>query len=433
MSIRTLWILCLFIMGPFTLKAQIIIAEFEAKSTAVESEANRFRNQLHSNMGNYFHLMEREETNLDHIRNEIQRGIRDRTLFQGAISPRFEHGVYIVTGEVSESAASGKLDLTVRVFYAEAAKNPETYSLRGVNPSDFNKVARLMATSIRHKLPIYFDAEFIEKTRIFNNDVFSISYGKDRGASFYESLEVHRLTDRGRTHYIGKARVRRAGNESAHVRVSKSYFRSESLSDQDLILQTITNHRKSERYKRRIEKLQLPEHNNWLIFSANSFHFYDNAFSDFFNDPDLMGFDPVFLGLQINLGRSNNRMFFKGKASLPHKFRMNKEMQMDVSMMTVGLGLQNQFNMLGFVFPGFSLGVNYARFEKSPETNTIHYTDKVFHGVDLEATGNLTVRISKVGLFGEIAYHYIPILAYTSNQRFSTTALSLGLGITAYF
>lgn len=432
MSIRTLWMICFFSMCPFALTAQVIIAEFEAKSTAVESEANRFRNQLHSNMSNYFHLMEREESNLERIRSEIQRGVRDRTLFQGAISPRFEHGVYIVSGEVSESAESGKVDLTVRVFYAEAAKNPETYSLRGVNPSDLNKVARLMASSIRYKLPIYFDAEFIEKTRVFNNDILSIPYGKDRGASFYEPLEVYRLTDRGRTHYIGKARVRRAGNESAHVRVSKSYFRSESLSDKDLILQTITNHRKSERYKRRIEKLQLPEHNNWIIFTANSFHFYDKEFSKYFNEPDLMDFDPVFLGLQINLGKSNNRMFLKGKASLPHKFWMD-DTQMDVSMMTAGLGLQNQFNLLGFLFPGFSLGVNYARFEKSPAINTLNLRDQVYHGVDLEATGNITVRISKVGLFGEIAYHYMPVLAYTSNQRLSTTALSIGVGITAYF
>ncbi len=433
MSIRTLLMLCIFLMGSFTLKAQVIIAEFKANSSTVEPDVRRFRSQLHSNMTNYFHLIERDQINLDRIRDEIQREVRDQNLFRGAISPRFESGVYIITGEMSESAERGKVDLTVNVLYVEAAKQSDAYSLRGVHRRDLNKAARLMATSISYRLPIYFDAEFIEKTRLFNNDILSIPYGKDRGASFYEPLEVHSITDEGNMRQIGKARIRRTANESSHVRISKSYVRSVKYSDTDLILQTKTNHRKSDRIKRRIEKLQLPDHNNWLIFTANSFHFYDNDFSTFFNDPDLMDFDPVFLGLQINLGKSNNRMFFKGKASLPHKFWIDDETQMDVSMMTAGMGLQNQFNLLGFIFPGFSLGLNYARFEKSPVTHSMLYTDKVFHGVDLEATGNLTLRISKVGLFGEIAYHYMPILAYTSNQKLSTTALSLGVGITAYF
>jgi len=427
--------------------SQVIVNGFTSDGRMDYRFINDFRNSFVQELKDYYYIEERNKCTLEQLKQELSFSNDNSGIFHGTISPRFTSGIYIINAQLGTLTSSPYLfSVNMEVVETETAHKFPIH-LTNLKRSEMQEIVKNLAELIKSKSPIYFMLSFVDVEK----DIYGINYGEDRGADHSDKLEIYDIDNEN---VLGIAKIKRVFIKSSHVKIdwfSKKSGDNVNLNDyrvrRDVDLSAVDNIEKklrkySEAYVDKIQnkkeknfkkqRLLEMENNNWLILSVHSFDF-NNDFETFFDQNNIFGFKPMVFGAQWNLSKAPLRMFFKGRYSLPHNIELPSLQftEVESTFYEVGLGVQNQFTIGKILYPGISLAVYYAGV--SSELKGVFETIKTsYNGMDIEATGNITLKLANMGFYSEIGFHYFPFMD-SENNKLKGTATSLGIGVTVFF
>ena len=167
------------------------------------------------------------------------------------------------------------------------------------------------------------------------------------------------------------------------------------------------------------------------LSSYENFYFGHDEIKKYFNKSKLT---PYVFGIQLNLARSDLRVFLKGRISLeseiPDTIIPDKSSSTLLFYMAGG-GMEHKFPITDIIIPGIKVGIYYLEIANSLVKNNEIAERNFFRGISGEFNGNCTLKLWNLGLYGEVAYHIIPVLKSTT-KSWQTGAMSIGVGLT-YF
>lgn len=450
MMIKNYLILTSIFLITIQLNAQVIVKPFKSNSASLNDFTEKFENKLTEFLSKKFFIPQRES---DDALNEIDFSeIRD--YFQKSIGPDFQVGEYILTGAISKTPKyDTRVSINIKVIDVKRNINIVQVMQDYLDKNELDLITENLANYIINKVPTWFGI-----VSVINKEMLTISYGTNRGAKSGEELDiVYSKTGQ----IVGTAEIDNVfyENSNCEFEIENKNFELDNYVFRAFHVQTQVDNKAAEYYRNSLadlsdskaknldkkesqfeydfKKLALKK-NDWIVFTANNYQFFQDSLKGFYNKKTL---SPLLFGLKINLGKSNTRVFLRGKCSL-------ETTKIDTSYISsintplskrkmffweAGLGVQQVLPIYDFIYPGFSIGASFIqmRFRDETEKSSSSF---VYNGLNIEGNVNLSVNLGDFGVYGEMVYNLFPILmSESSSINYKGSAISYGLGLVFYF
>lgn len=453
---KSLLLICIIIFFSIqNIKSQIMVENFYFDRNTYTA-APSLQGKLSENLRRAFFILQRD---LKDVKKEIDL-TRIRDYFRTAINPKFTPATFILTGTVTTSKGYSTLfDLTITITNVEKATK-YTINESFLSISDIDAIAENLFLYIRYLIPTYYKI-----SAYVNKKTISINYGSDRSAQRGQELELVSI-EKGNV--IGEVEVNNVFSESSNCGFDlfENQYDFNENTFREYYVQTKINSKESDYYRKQLSGLKKKDaeeivtqeverelkekqrkgelkdkelrfrekESDPLVFTVQSFTITGDNLKEYFGE-NVLALSPIVFGLQINFSKADLRVFAKGRYSLGSDYQQNLNgvlTNTKFNFFQAGGGIHTRLDILGFVFPGLSIGVNYMQTTITKEQAPGN-TEEIYKGIDVELNGNGLLKFGKLGIYAEIAYHIVPSLKNESGNDLKTSGISIGAGLSFFF